>query len=242
MKHLLSLVMFFAVLGHAEACCGANQHKLFLLGSSDEKLVVAEMKLFRFCNRGEGAGPNNEFHWRGVVNVGYYQGDSVNLIQNLDTIRFLDCKCTYRVVDSLSHYLDSLQPYLDQAYKVADKLPSFKEAVPMEYQYNGRSDTLDYISFVDDSTLGVNGKVIPLTEPYWGACGYLAHINDIRTYQLGSKYYTLLNISCGSSRISLARQEQNPKLFRNKQVTYDGVEWHGNQKGIILRGNLMENR
>ena len=134
MVRTLFYLLLFCLLHTAtvvQACSAAYQYSLFPLGSSQGSLVVLEVELNRYLTTptglmmgGPGSAPKKwqqpeiEVRWKGTLKLLLQQGDSLSLKQELGYIDLLD-----------EDYVEAFRPHFEQAYLIAQALPSFEEAV-----------------------------------------------------------------------------------------------------------------
>ncbi len=246
MKQLLLLIMLLlGVNFNTYSCCSAGQYRLFPLGISESKIIVAEFRLSRFCEvdgkMGEGMGEGNIFLYRGVVNLGYFNGDSVVFIANIDTLEVNECECEYMTVVEKSELAENLIPYYQKALNQAMLLPDFEAAVPLSYQYHDKDEPINGMWFENDTIieLQTTDGAMELYPVNWGPMGYLTRITEVKTYDIAGDTVTVINLSVNADHnLTKEKIQSNTKRFKqlNTALTYCVTQFHGyNSDYIILR-------
>lgn len=240
MRLILILLISLIKTSFAFACCSAGQYKLYPLGYQQEKLIVAEFQMSRYCINGSGTGEKNEFHWDVVVNLSYIFADTAVLIENIDSISFKECSCDYRNLDEKSEILTRLFPTYRQALKKASNLKGFKKVIPEIYKSITEKDTLSNYKFIETDTTSkfyYKGKYKELHSVNWAPCGFLNSVQEIRKYRFGEKLIVIVNLSCypieALPKEKLTSNKQNFKLLK-KALIYTPTQWHGKSKDYIL--------
>lgn len=241
MKHLFLIVFTFLSL-YTLACCGGSQYQIFPLGTSNEKLVVAELKITRYCRSSHG-GNIKGTHIKGYINLAYWSEDSVVSIEKSEEFTF---KISDREGQLDAPFLDSLYvatilPVYQKMLKKAQKLSSFKEVKPINYGFVNDSVYNEY-EIKNDSILMVNGKEeIFKSSNYSDTRGYLNCIRDVRQYQVGDKKVTILNVNERFGQfVELNKKDSyiNDNKTRFKELktalTYDKILWHGENRNYVF--------
>jgi hypothetical protein len=240
MKLLLIVLLAITNITSSFACCNAGQYKIYPLGYQNEILIVAEYKMSRKCEIGDGAGINNEFHWTVIVNLSYINADSSIVIQNIDTLSFMDCVCDFRDVDEKSTVLFQLLPSYQESLREAKKLLGFKGLSPVSYATVEEIDINEDFQFIDSDTSSVlyyKGQLKELKPINWAACGFLNSIQELRRYTFENKQIIIINLSCAA-----AGDLPPEKVLRNRQnfesietaITYTPTQWHGLSMDFLI--------
>ena len=235
----LIIIILISFSFNGNSCCSAGQYRLFPLGSSMGKLVVVEFKLKRYCVNGEGRGENNQFNYKGVINLAYYE-DSTLLINNIDTIDFTACTCEYRTESSETTLSEKLLPFYQKALDQAKKLPNFIPANPITYTYHDRNEKINGMWFENDENpeFHVKNKIVQLKPINWAACGYLNRIIEVRTYEIATINYTFITLTCDSKhhmpKEKIEENKQHFKVLKNS-FTYQPSGFHGMNRDYILK-------
>ena len=242
MKILLIITTFFLLkTSSVFACCAEKDYRLFPIGQVNEKVLFIEFDLFRSCKIGTGAGLDNEFWVSGIVNLISSIGDSLILVETIDTINIKECKCTYNEHYLNTEYKSKLAISYQKAFKIAKQIDGFKFAQPKSIVFN---DTLNTIVIEDTSDSSYSYVVkykdlisIDLEIEEIISC-YPDKIAEIRTYETESFKITILRLRCHLlDEIAL---EHNKKQFENIETAFwkEQAQWHGISKDYwIIKDN-----
>jgi hypothetical protein len=227
MKKVFLIIIFSIFFIEAYSCCAARQYKLFPMGESNGDLIFVEFNLFRYCSRDgmPGMGENNEFWWKGTVNLVSYSNNSLIFIQNIDTVEIKECICTYKTVDSSSNYQEELFPFYQKALSVANHLENFTIAKTINISFN---NNLDIEKIYTDTSYTVKYKVrdtiIDIGDMI--SC-YPENLIESRNYETENYKITIIRLSC-TKKTSDKNIESNTEYFKNINTAFWGeqVQWH----------------
>lgn len=228
---LLSLFCFFTSV-QSYACCAERNYRLFPLGEFNQKVIFVEFAVHRKCNglqhpittdkARSGTGEKNEFWIEGVINLVRYENDSLILIENIDTIEFKECVCTFNNQYEKSNYESIIEKYYNKALNRVKDKEGFIMVKPIE------------ITFNDDSNISQNETILTYKgsleidadlEFFW-ACETATVIED-RLYKTKNFEISILRISCGSIAEDAAthnstRFKKMETAFWKEKATYHG--------------------
>ena len=238
MKHLFTLI-FLGIIINTIACCAAGQYRVFPLGESKGKLIVAEFRLSRYCQNGDGMGEENQFRYAGVANLGYFNGDSVTLIRVVDSFNITACVCDFKTFTEKTEMVEKLLPFYKNTLREARKMAAFKEAKPISYVYHDNNEEIDGMEFRNDTlpSLYVDNHPVELYPTNWAACGFLARIMEVRTYQVLDKTYTIITLTCDyKHQMPELKIKENQERFKSIETgfTYCVTTFHGLNRDYII--------
>jgi hypothetical protein len=240
MKLPFTIIILFCNIAISYGCCAAGQYKIYPLGYSNEKLIVAEFQMSRSCENGDGVGKKNEFEWNVLVSLCHINADTTVFIKNIDTLSLKECTCSIRELDQKSELTAKLLPAYRQAIKEAKKLAEFKNVIPESYSSVSIADTLSNYKFIDTDTTSefyYKGKLKELEPVNWGASGFLRAIQEVRTYRFGEKKIVIVNLCAYPNAHLLDRwllfNKQNFKSIETA-ITYTPTHWHGQSNDYIV--------
>lgn len=236
-KRLLFSFLILSVL-NSFGCCGAGKFRLFPIGSSNGKIVVATFDMHRKCTRGK---MFKQFEWEGVAKLAYFQGDSLNLIEVVDTFSFSQTNHRDTTINLLNQFYDSIIVVYDKVFKRAvNNLKKFIPALPENYiRYYDSLENKKQFTF-NDSILNYNDKFILNTEQE-NLCGLDTEIIDVRGYYILDKRIFVLSLTCKNNRFyERMKPTNNQENFKklDKAYTVSQVQWHGSIKDKIFIENL----
>lgn len=244
MKHIILFFLLFISTDFL-ACCSGSEKSIYPLGTSQENLVVAEVNLLRRCKKERGDTIAYTMI-RGVVDIGYWdeEGDSIIKIENIDTIWFSICKGgmgTLHCDEAINNYFNNLLPLYEKALVKAKGLKSFIEAKLINYTFVNDSSYKEY-AIIDDTLIKIGHKILnPNPDNYSYTRGYLNSIRDIRSYKVGKRIITVLNISEKSSPFGKVSKEdkyivKNKNQFKSLSsgLTFVRMLWHGENRNYVF--------
>ena len=114
MTKLLLIAMLCLVPAVSHACCAENNYRLFPLGEVDGGVVFLELKFSRSCRfeRDSVTQKRTNSYWMyGNISLVKWQGDSIFLLEVLDTVKFKECDCRLSGDQyELSNYEEKIGP------------------------------------------------------------------------------------------------------------------------------------
>ena len=236
MKKLILIVSISIICNSLFACCGAGKYRIFPLGSSNGKPVIAVFDLTRTCDRGE---MFKKYHWRGMASLYYYdvQGDSLVEFYKLDKLEFYQTNNRDTVINDLEQFYDSISLYYQKLVNQAKKLPNFKPAKLKEYVYREDSAKFENIRIIEDTILMYGASDIDLSSINSLAAGYYESVNEMRTFDIEGKEFAIVSVSTTKGKfMSKSIQEFNTNNFKNIETAYTVLQlfWHDSNTDVLL--------
>lgn len=222
------------------ACCGAGQYRIFPLGQSNGEILVAEIKLTRYCKFGDGGGSKNEIKFKGVINLGKIVADTVQFISNIDSVEFTSCQCNLSNYHEKSTLLDRLMPYYKKALIEARKWHGFIQARPISYHYHDKEEPIMNYQFdtAEVPTFFYKEQPIALKPTTWVACGYYRRIMELRSYEIAGKEIVIMTATCnvnhGMPDSKIATNQNNFKNI-DSAITFCPTTFHGENRDFVIK-------
>lgn len=236
-KYLIFLLLL--VSNYAFSCCMAYQYRLFPVGESNNKLILIEYSLSRYCMGGDGMEETNEVWWLGEVKLVSYCDDSLQVIQLVDSINFKECQCGIMGVFEegdyfeKSEYYNKMIFYYDKAFALAKKLPNFTIAKAEKIFFNISKDFK--ISETDNSRIFLTGniKIETKIEDFFSC--FPCFLSEKRLYSTINYNIEILKISCNKS-ISKKNIRKSKSKFKNIETAFWAEEtaWHSISRDYIF--------
>lgn len=184
-------------------------------------MLFVEFILNRSCNSGEGAGLENEFWIAGTINLVSSSGKKLTTIQNLDTIKFVECVCTYKDLYLKSNFEIIVANSYKKALEIAKKMDGFQIAITKSIAFNDTLNTKIDVQSTDTSYSHLvkykNLFTIDLALEEVGSC-YPEKAVEIRTYQTQNFIITILRLRC--NYIENSAIEYNKKRFQSIETAF----------------------
>jgi hypothetical protein len=189
---------------------------------------------------GTGGEENNEFWIKGTARLVQSKGDSLTLIQTIDTIDIVECKCSYKDYYQKTEYETKLAGSYEKALKIARQKNGFTIARPKEIIFNDTLNT-NVVEKSSDSTysqiLTYNDSVeIDLGLEDIISC-YPEKVAEVRNYETDNFKITILRLRCRI--LDEQAKEHNKKRFANLETAFwkEQAQWHGIAKDYLIIKN-----
>lgn len=219
---------------HAYSCCAEHIYRLFPIGELDNNVILVEFSLSRNCNMD---GKEFEFWTKGTVNLVSSRGDSLEILQIVDTIDIIDCYCSY-------------EDYYQKTIIESEITRSYLKALNKAKTYNGFTVAkLGNIEFNDTTNIK---KYEERTDSSYT---YIIRYKDLITIDIGLEFI----ISCAPDKVAEVREykttnykitvirmrcrlldeqaiEHNRKRFVNIEsaIWKEQAQWHGIAKDFMI--------
>ena len=199
------------------------------LGEWEGGVVLAEFKLSRNCRMGHGVGESNEFWVVGHVALASSSGDSLELLEAVDTFYKRECVCKYD-----DHFEKTrIQQIMDSAYILAvDQATALKGFTPLISRSIIFNDTanLHYRETINDSTFEIyaqyENRVLVLSDLEIISC-YPKNLSEVRTYRTANFQIEILRMRCHLHDSEYVERQKSrfdegcPAIWKEK------AQWHG---------------
>ena len=236
---LITTILFLSTIS-SQACCAEKDYRLFPVGEIAQTVIFIEFNLFRNCNMGPGDESTQEFWTKGTVNLVSTTGDSLNLIQTIDTVNVKECTCSYDDFYQKTAYESHLATSYQKALTTAKRMKGFQMAKPKHIVFNDTLNTQIREVSTDSSYLHVL-KYKELITIDLGLEDIIScfpnKVAEIRTYETHHFTVTVLRLRC-----RLLEEEavaRNKKRFKQIASAFwkEQAQWHGVAKDywVIMR-------
>lgn len=230
MYRIIILSYFILLKGIVWGCCGEKDYRLFPIGEMNNQIVFIEFDLFRNCKMGSGAGENNEFWIKGTVKLMQSKGDSLSLIQIIDTLNYKECTCTYKNYYANTKYENLISGNYEKALKIAQQKNGFSPLQPKNIVFNDSlntqlvqesTDSSFYSSLIYKDVYTVNLAIEQVTSCYPNK------VAEARVYTSANYQITILRLRC-----NFLKQDEisnHKERFKNIEtaVCKEQAQWHG---------------
>lgn len=219
------------------ACCAEKDYRLFPIGELNQEIVFIEFDMFRNCKMGTGGGENNEFWIHGTIQLVQTSGEGITLIQTIDTINIVECRCTYKDYYSKTEYEIKLADSYKKALEIVRNKKGFVAARPKGIAFN---DTLN-TKFVEESSDSTYSQILTYKDTIVIDLGvediiscYPDKVAEVRSYQTDNFNITILRLRC--ELLDEQAQTHNKKRFNNIETAFwkEQAQWHGIAKDYII--------
>lgn len=238
MKNFLSLAVLFLSAHCASACCAENNYRLFPMGEEDGTVLFLEFRFSRFCrdNRESATRKIQNSYWiHGAVNLVKWAGDSVQFIENIDTVNFKECDCRgYEEQYAKSTYEKQVAEYYHQTRKRIRAMTSFKPIRPVSILCN---ETTQIDKSSTASTFYYNIKYrtwlnIDLTRWDIISC-YPSKVAEFRRYESENFSIEVVRLSCQDVDPKAVRYRKRP--FKKLKTAFwkEKATWHGISRDLV---------
>ena len=231
MKNLLILSVILHFAQQSFSCCGAGQHRLFPIGTINNKVVSIYFMLSRDCSpETNGNNTNMSVLWSSPVNLVIEKGDTLELLQKIDSfIKIPEGVAISKTMTNPSGYYNALNPYFDKAFNAAQKINGFKQLEFVSIRI--ATTKKDLVGIIKDSFyFYINGKP-NYFNPAQSAVGPVMHAKYVREYKAGSRKIYVLTATEYSGEDKCIPQPVTDPLPEIKSIAesfyYDNVNWHG---------------
>lgn len=192
--------------------------------------MFIEFDLFRNCKMGAGGEEGNEFWVNGIVRLVQAKGDSLTLVQTIDTVDIAECTCTYNDHYHKTKYASALFSSYEKALQIARRMEGFTIARPKEILFNDTLKTTIYDASSDTSyslVLNYNDLfVIDLELEDIISC-HPDKASEVRSYETDHFTITILRLRC--SFLDEEAITHNKQRFELIETAFwkEQAQWHG---------------
>lgn len=225
-KALWLWLLFVVVPTTTQACCAESIYRLFPVGESGDDIVFVEAKLSRSCHPD---GPNS-FYLGGIVNLVRSSGDSLDLIQNIDTIRRTKvCNTNYSDQYDSTTFEALFEPFYLKGIALAKELLSFNQIIPQTIVFNDSVNSIIEEDITDStfySVLKYGGFEVDLTSEQIISC-IPRKLAEVRVYKTKNATVTVMRLRCQWLTDEACRR--NSERFKSVNTAFwkEQAQWHG---------------
>jgi len=219
------------------ACCAEKDYRLFPLGEINNEVIFIEFNLFRNCNKGEGGGLENEFWLKGTINLMKGNEDSLFFVENIDSIRFKECVCTYKNFYEKTKNEIFLKKYYLEAIKKLKQEKSFQIITSKEITFNDTLNTHITENSTDTSFLYLleYKELLKLDLGKFDIIScYPDKVTEERVYVSRNYEITILRLRCSLKSEEEIRNIKNQFENIETAIWKEPAQWHGIAKDFYI--------
>lgn len=238
MKNFLSLAVLLLSAHCASACCAENNYRLFPMGEVDGTVLFLEFRFSRFCrdNRESATRKIHNSYWiQGTVNLVKWAGDSVQFIENIDTLKFKECDCRgYEEQYAKSTYEKQVARYYIQTLERIGAMASFKPIRPVSILCN---ETAQIEESSTDSIFYHKvkyGEWLNIDLSRWDIIScYPSKVAEYRRYESENFSIEVVRLSCQDVDSKAVRYRK--RRFKKLKTAFwkEKATWHGISRDLV---------